>query len=230
MGKSKGILYGVSTGPGDPELMTIKAVRCLERCEVIAAPRTRGRNSMALDIVKRIIDIDNKVIIYLDFTMSKDKSILFESHKKEAALIEEYLQKGIDVAMLNIGDAALYGPFGYIRDIVEMDGYKTNTIAGVTSFSAVAAELGQSLTEAQKPLTIIPGAYGQVENLLGQDGTKVIMKSGRALSEVKKILADKNMIEEASMVANCGLDNQRVYQNISQSADDEGYFVTILVR
>ena len=81
-----------------------------------------------------------------------------------------------------------------------------------------------------EPLTIIPGAYVQVEKMLEQDGTKVIMKSGNALSEVKRILEEKGMSDRSAMVANCGLHNQRIYKDIKKSDDDEGYFVTILVK
>ena len=81
-----------------------------------------------------------------------------------------------------------------------------------------------------EPLTIIPGAYVQVEKMLEQDGTKVIMKSGNALSEVKRILEEKGMSDRSAMVANCGLHNQRVYKDIKKSEDDEGYFVTILIK
>lgn len=228
--KKNGILYGVSTGPGDPELMTIKAMRCIENCQVIAAPRTKGKNCMALDIVKGIMDIEDKEMLYLDFAMQKNEKVLESTHRKQADMIEEYLAAGKDVAMLNIGDASLYGTFCYVRELVEADGYGTKTVAGVTSFCAVAAELGQSLTRMDEPLTIIPGSYEYVEQMLEQDGTKVIMKSGNALSEVKRILEEKGMSDRSAMVANCGLHNQRIYKDIKKSEDDEGYFVTILIK
>lgn len=228
--QKKGILYGVSTGPGDPELMTVKAIRCIEKCQVIAAPRTKDKNSMALNIVKGIMDISDKEIIYLDFAMKKEESVLSLTHRKQADTVESYLEKGMNVAMLNIGDVSLYGTFGYVRELVEADGYATKAIAGVTSFCAVAAELGQNLTVMGEPMTIIPGSFENVSEELEKAGTKVIMKSGQAYAEVKKILEDKGLTKDASMVANCGLENQRVYKDIRESGDDEGYFVTVLVN
>ena len=226
----KGILYGVSTGPGDPELVTLKAVKCLERVPVIAAPRTKGSNSMALDIVKGVMDIAGKEICYLDFAMKKDAGVLKSTHETIADQIEVYLIKGMDVAMLNIGDASLFGTFCYIRDIVENHGFKTETIPGVTSFCAVAAVLGQSLTTMKDPLTIIPGSFEGVEEELDRPGSKVLMKSASALPEVKRILNEKNLTDKTSMVANCGLENERVYRDIRESSDNEGYFVTMLVK
>lgn len=226
----KGILYGVSVGPGDPEHMTLKALRCLEKVPVIAAPRTRGKNNRALDTVVANMDISGKEICYLDFAMKKDSDILDSTHNTQAKQIEEFLAQGKDVAMLNIGDASLFGTFCYVRDIVEADGYESVTIPGVTSFCAVAAELGQSLTNMGDPLVIIPGSFENVSEQLDCPGTKVLMKSASALGEVKKLLAEKGLAEKSAMIADCGLPNQRVFRNIMDSSDNEGYFVTILVQ
>ncbi len=226
----RGILYGVSTGPGDPELMTMKAVKCLEHVSVIAAPRTRGVNSMALDIVKGCVDVSDKEICFLDFAMKKDEDILNTTHDEQARQIEQYLLAGRDVAMLNIGDASMFGTFCYIRDIVRRDGFETITIPGVTSFSACAALLGQSLTTMGEVMTVIPGSFDNVSEELDRTGSKVLMKSGSSLPEVKKLIAEKGLVEKTSMVVNCGLENERVYKDITQSGDDEGYFVTILVE
>lgn len=226
----KGILYGVSVGPGDPEHMTLKALRCLEKVPVIAAPRTRGKNNRALDTVVANMDISGKEICYLDFAMKKDSDILDSTHNTQAKQIEEFLAQGKDVAMLNIGDASLFGTFCYVRDIVEADGYESVTIPGVTSFCAVAAELGQSLTNMGDPLVIIPGSFENASEQLDRPGTKVLMKSASALGEVKKLLAEKGLAEKSAMIADCGLPNQRVFRNIMDSSDNEGYFVTILVQ
>lgn len=225
----KGVLYGVSTGPGDPELMTVKSIKTIEKCDVIAAPRTHGKNCMALDIVKGIMNIDDKEILYLDFAMKKDKDLLDLTHRQQADAVEEYLAQGKNVAMLNIGDVSVFGTFCYVRELVEVDGYESKTVAGVTSFCAVAAELGRSLTTMNKPLTVIPGSFEHVETGLDVPGTKVIMKSASALPEVKKLLEKKGMINQAAMVANCGLPNQIVVENLGDIKGDEGYFVTILV-
>lgn len=226
----KGKFYGVSTGPGEPELMTLKAVHCIEKVQVIATPRTKGENTMALDIVKAVVDISDKEIVFLDFKMKKDADVLTSSHRQQADQVEEYLSKGQDVAMLNIGDASLFGTYCYIRELVEADGYETETIPGVTSFCAVAAVLGQSLTTMGKPMTIIPGSFGEVDKELDREGTKVIMKSASALPVVRQILEDKGLLSRTSMVANCGLETERVYRDITQAKEDEGYFVTILVK
>lgn len=226
----KGILYGVSTGPGDPELMTVKAMRCIEKCQVIAAPRTKGKNCMALDIVKGIMNVDDKEILYLDFAMKKDADVLDSTHRMQADAVEKYLAEGKDVAMLNIGDASLFGTFCYVRELVEADGYESKTIAGVTSFCAVAAELGWSLTTMGEPMTVIPGSFDSVSEALDRSGTKVIMKSASALPEVKQMLEEKGLMDKTALIANCGLPTQKVIRDLREVTGEEGYFVTILVQ
>ena len=131
--------------------------------------------------------------------------------------------------MLNIGDASLYGTYCYIRDIVDENGYDTQTIAGVTSFSAIAAVLNKSLTSMNKPLMIVPGSYNDMDSVLKFPGSKVLMKSGKALVNVKQAIDEAGLTEKASLVANCGLPTERVYKNIKDSEDNEGYFATILI-
>lgn len=105
------MLYGVSVGPGDPELITLKAVRLIKECPVLAVPRTKGENTLALSIVKQAADIRGKEIVYTDFPMTRDKEVLDKNYDRIAGLLAEYLEKGQNVAMLNIGDISIYSTF-----------------------------------------------------------------------------------------------------------------------
>lgn len=223
-------MYGVSVGPGDPELLTIKAVNILKKVNVIATPRTGGKRTVALDIVKQEIDLSKKKVLYLDFVMKKDTEELTSSHRKLANQIEEYLQEGIDIAMLNLGDASLYSTYSYIHDIVENDGFETITIPGVTSFCAAAALSGKSLTVMDFPMTIIPGGTSDFEKQLEQNGTKVIMKPACAVGEIKELLDKKQLLDKSVAVCDCGLATQMVYEDIKKLPEKPGYFVTILVQ
>ena len=123
MEKRIGVLYGVSVGPGDPELMTLKAVRCLGKCPVIAAPQTAGGRMLALDIARGAVGLDGKTILPLRFAMSRDPEMLRASHEEAARAVKEYLDAGQDVAMLNLGDVSVYATFGYLQEILEAVGY-----------------------------------------------------------------------------------------------------------
>ncbi len=224
----KGIFYGVSVGPGDPEFMTLKAVRVLEQCPVVAAPRTEQDRSVALEIAAQTVDLSAKDIIYLDFLMSRDKQAVAERHRELAGMITAKLNAGQSVAMVNLGDASVYATYSYIHKLVREAGYVTETVAGVTSFSACAARLGISLTEPRLPLHIIPGDYPQLEEELLRDGTKVVMKQGKGLERVKEALKTTGQYQRAALVENCGMANESVYRKLDE-AEDCGYFSTIIV-
>ena len=184
MEKRIGIFYGVSVGPGDPELMTLQAVRRLENCPVIAAPQTPKGGMLALDIAKGAVELSGKTILPLRFAMSLDPAVQKAAHIEAARAVKEYLDAGQDVAMLNLGDVSVYATFGYLQEILEAEGCKTVMLPGVTSFCAVAARLNTSLTGIDTPLHIVPGGCGALEECLAQPGAKVLMKSGRQLPGV----------------------------------------------
>ena len=107
MEKRIGTFYGVSVGPGDPELMTLQAVRRLENCPVIAAPQTPKGGMLALDIAKGAVDLSGKTILPLRFAMSLDPAVQKAAHIEAARAVKEYLDAGQDVAMLNLGDLSV---------------------------------------------------------------------------------------------------------------------------
>lgn len=219
-----GKFYGVSVGPGDPELITIKAKKIMEKCQVIASPVTSGDKTLALDIASGIVDFCDKKIVKMKFLMIRDKEKLNENHINEAKKICEYLRGGQDVAMLNLGDASLYSSFSYIAKIIEDFGYEVEVIPGVTSFCASAAKLKTSLTEMSKPLHIFPA--GQIENVIDLEGTKVIMKSGKSIKEVK----NKLKYRDVKAVQNCGLPEEKICHSAEEISDDASYFTTLLVK
>ena len=118
---AKGIFYGVGVGPGDPELITLKAVRCIEQCPVIAAPETKGEKTLALDIARGAVDLAGKTILPLHFLMTRDPGALERSHRAQAERIMEQLDAGRDVAMLNLGDVSIYSTFSYLLAIISGD-------------------------------------------------------------------------------------------------------------
>lgn len=136
-----GTLYGVSVGPGNPELLTLQAVRLLRQCPVLAAPQTASGQMLALDIARRALgsELDGKTILPLQFAMSRDAAVLRASHETAASAVRPFLDAGQDVAMLNLGDVSIYATFGYLQEILQAQGYATAMAAGVPSFCAAAA-------------------------------------------------------------------------------------------
>lgn len=225
----RGKLYGVSVGPGDPSLMTLKAVDCIRQCQVLATPRTAGENTLALTIAAEVVDTSGKQIEYLDLPMTRDPEKLAQGHRLATERIAVHLDAGRDVAVLNLGDASLYSTYGYLCRILLERGYDAETIPGVTSFCACAALLNRSLTDMNMPLYILPASAPDLASALTLPGGKVLMKSGRALPEVKRLLCEQGLADRAVLITDCGLPTQRVFTNIDE-ATDESYFTTILIE
>lgn len=228
----KGTLYGVSVGPGDPELLTFKAMRIMRRCPVIAAPQTKSGEMLALEIARQAVDLSRKVIVPLHFTMSHEEAERRRAHEAAAETLRGYLDAGQDVAMLNLGDVSVYATFGYLQSILEEQGYRTAMVAGVPSFCAVAARLNRPLTGGMDtPLTVAPGSI-PLQETLAAPGAKVLMKSGRQLPRVLDELEQAGLLEQSALVCNCGLPEEKVWDNLSRERPEgsAGYFATILVK
>ncbi len=225
--EKQGVFYAVSVGPGDPELLTRQACRVLEVCDVIAAPRTKAGRMLALDIAGGAVDMRGKTILPLDFTMAHDAAVREESYRTAAGAIEAELTAGRDVAMVNLGDVSVYATAYYILERVRSDGFEVVMCPGVTSFCAVAARLGRSLTRMEEPLHILPGSM-DMDSALTLEGTKVLMKSGRAIHETVDALERHGLAARAGMVADCGLETEQVYTDLRQLPEEISYFATIV--
>lgn len=221
-----GVLYGVSVGPGDPELMTLKAVKIIDSCSVIAVPRTNTEKTFALEIAEQVCDISKKEIVYLDFLMSADIKSMERRHDENAELICKYLKKGIDTALLNIGDVSIYSTFSYISARVKEKGIKVEVCPGVTSFCAAAAAMGEPLVQGKNSLTVVSPTCSELDDILESAGTAVIMKGGRNAGEIKKKLKE-NHFDKVYAVCSCGLENEGIYRGYDEIPDNCGYFTVI---
>lgn len=225
----KGIFYGVGVGPGDAELMTLKAQRVLEECAVLAFPNS-GVSAAALNIVRAAVDISDKTILSLPMPMTRDREKLNSAHDEAAERIIRELMEGRDVAMPNIGDVSVYASCAYLLGRISAAGFETHMIPGVTSFCAAAARLDMSLTTAKKPLVIIPGDAENMDALLSLDASKVLMKSGKSIADTVKRLENLGIADSARAVENCGMENERVIRDVRELTSGAGYFTTIIIK
>lgn len=239
MKEKRGTFYGIGVGPGDPELITVKALKIIKSSPIIAAPRTGNGDMVALDIVWRTgvlagsAEESDKKILAMDFTMDKDPAKRKENYRKNADAAARYLDNGQDVAMVTLGDVSLYSTVHYIADVLISRGYEIIMVPGVPSFSAAAASLGIPLAEMDAPVHIIPSVRNNSDDYLNLPGTKVLMKAGRHLHRTLDELDRRGLLDVTSLAVNCGMDDEILIKKLGDDEplpDKTGYFTTVIVR
>ncbi|MBO4456546.1 MAG: precorrin-2 C(20)-methyltransferase [Butyrivibrio sp.] len=227
MKKNVGCLYGIGVGPGDPELLTLKALRIMNGCEVIAHPGNDCGCGVALSFVEQVVErFDEKKIISCEVPMTKDAEVLNSAYEKNVSVICSHLDAGEDVAFLNLGDPTIYGSYMVIHEKVRELGYEAHIISGVPSFCAAAAALDEELCRRSEELHIIPATYG-IEEALQLSGTKVFMKSGKNYQELRKVLKDRKL--QVLVVCNASMEQQMCYRGVDEMPEEAGYLTLVIV-
>ena len=226
----RGKLYSVGIGPGDPELLTLKAVRLLKECDVVALPKGDGDIMTAKNIVNQVVNIDEKEQLIVYMPMTKDKEALAKAHQEGADAIIKLLDEGKNVVFITLGCPTVYATCIYVHKLVLKAGYEAELVAGVTSFCAVAARLNVSLCEKAEPLIILPGSYKESSKFLDAPGNKVLMKSASQIAAVRDELKERRLLTHAAMVERCGLPGEQVYRDLNAIDEKSSYFSIILVK
>jgi precorrin-2/cobalt-factor-2 C20-methyltransferase len=233
----QGVLYGIGIGPGDPELITLKGSRILARCKHVFVPKApAGDESLALSIATQHIPETCHVTV-IEFPMTRDKEDLRKKWESSTKPIAALLRAGEDVCYLTLGDTLMYSTYIYM-----LKGLRTHlpeaeivTIPGVTAFSAAAALAGFSVGVGQQPVTVVPVSenLGSIETALSMGGTVILMKIGKKVGPVLKLLESSGHIDDAILVTRAGLTGQRIetdLRNLSPECSDEANLSVILVN
>lgn len=248
----KGTLYGIGTGPGDPELLTLKAVHLLKESDVIAIAITDSSlekpflEDKQRDVesgvdcdslragcvayciaVQSVPELADKPILHVPTVMTKDKKKLQEGYDRAAKAVEDLLDQGKQVAFITLGDPTVYSTYLYIHARIDGAGYDTKIISGIPSFCAASARINKGLVERSEQLHIIPGSYG-VEEALTLKGTKVFMKVASKMPMVKEHIRLHH--NDVVMVENCGMEGENIYTNCEDIPDDASYYSLLIVK
>lgn len=222
----RGTLIGIGVGPGDPELMTLKAARVIRECDVIAVPQKDKTRCLALRIALGAIpELENGPLLEVDMPMTKDAAALERAYAAGTALLCRELEEGKTVGFLTLGDPTVYSTYCYLHQRVAALGYETQIIPGVPSFCAAAAALGIPLCENRQELHIIPGTY-RPTGALAYPGVRVLMKNDLAatLAETRARKLSVRMVE------NCGLADQHIYRAAEEIPADAGYYSVMIIK
>ena len=166
----KGKLYSVGVGPGDPELMTLKTVRLIKECDVLAIPQGDSDVLVAKNIVEGIVDLSKKEQLLVYMPMVKDHDVISKAHQKGADDIIKYLDQGKNVVFITLGCPTVYATCIYVHKLVLKAGYEALLVPGVTSFCAVAARLNVSLLRKSRTADRFAGQLQRVQPFPGRAG------------------------------------------------------------
>jgi precorrin-2/cobalt-factor-2 C20-methyltransferase len=227
--RMSGTLYGLGVGPGDPELLTLKALRILQRVKVIAWPAPDDGVSFARSIVAQYISAD-QLEIPIIVPMKVERYPAKEVYDKAAKRIASHLESGSDVAVLCEGDPFFYGSFMYLFERLE-GAYNCEIVPGISSMMAASAAIKQPLAARNDVLSIIPAplADEEITARLSVSSAVAFIKVGRHFKRVRALIEKAGLLESAAYVERASLDNQRMMPLASVADDAVPYFSMILI-
>lgn len=227
----KGKLYGIGVGPGDTELLTLKAARILKTVPVIFTPKSsKEKDSIALSIVKPILDErdDSKRLMLVTpiFPMIENKDELEKIWTSASEMIAQYLDSGRDVAFITLGDPSVFSTYAYVQKRL-IDEYEIETVPGITSFTACAAARNRALVEQNQILSIVPKIDDRLENVLEYSDSIVLMKASRNTAELEETIEKKERQKEIYSVQNCTRENEKIIEGFS---NEKPYLTTTIIN
>ena len=229
----KGKLYGIGVGPGDSELMTVKAARLVGEADIIITPKTEKKDgSVALNIAQPYIQ-DHTEIVPVVFPMVFHAETLSDAWIEAKNIIVSYLEEGKNVVFLTLGDPMFYSTYIYIYRLLENTGINIETIPGVNSFCAIGSKLGYPLVEGNDILSIIPATAPQekIEQAIALSDNVVVMKVYKNFAEVVDSLEKHGLVDNSVMISRCGLPEEEIISDIKLAKDKKvNYLSTILAR
>jgi precorrin-2/cobalt-factor-2 C20-methyltransferase len=227
-----GKFVGIGVGPGDPDLITVKAIKAIEAAEVLVCPEARdGKGSFAFEIAKDYIP-EKTEILTLEFPMVHDHDVMMQAWKKNAKIISERVLDGQNVAFLTLGDPTVYSTYMYLLPLLE-EGVAVETIPGITSFCAVAANQNLPLALWEETFGIVPLKHGcaSAEQALEHYDNVVIMKPSHDSERLAEILEEKGLDDKFVMISKCSTDIQQVTTDVNVLKEGNvPYLSTMIVK
>ncbi|WP_290923335.1 precorrin-2 C(20)-methyltransferase [Halodesulfovibrio sp.] len=233
MPASFGTLYGIGVGPGDPDLLTIKATKVLADVDIVlAASSTKNDYSTALSIAQPHMQNDVEVV-HLGFPMTRDEKVLLKAWEHNAKVVADLLKQGKNCAFLTLGDPLIYSTFGYLKRTLEAidTSFEISVIPGITSYQASAARTGTILCESGENLLLASGvrATEDTKELLRHVDNAVILKTYKNFAELKSLLQETNRKDAAIFISRLGMDGEIIARNIDDAPEKPHYFSHMLI-
>ncbi len=235
MKEAFGTLYGIGVGPGDPDLITVKAVEVLKKVDVIyTASSTKNQHSLAVQIAMPHIP-ENTSLERLAFPMSRDRKTLDAAWQANAQTVVSQLAKGKDAAFLTLGDCLTYSTYGYLARHVEqlLPEAKMVAVPGITSYQAAASRLNRPLVEGEESLLVMSGVRGggKFRKLAEDLESVVFLKAYKNITDITEALSENGWANGSIGVVSCGLPEERIVKDISEfKTAPPDYWTLILAK
>jgi len=228
-----GTLYGVGVGPGDPELITLRAVKYLGRAKVVfAACSTKNDYSRSLDAVREHLAEDAQVV-RLGFPMTRDPDELQQAWTENARQVAEALRQGLDAAFLTLGDPMLYSTFGYLLKALKsiLPEAEVLIAPGITSYQEAAAKTQTILAESHGSLAVTSGVSDieRLKDLTRAADSAVILKAYRNFNEIRAALEETGRAKDAVFASRLGMPGQALIKGLDNVPGDPHYLSLIIV-
>lgn len=228
-----GTLYGLGVGPGDPELITVKAFRVIQESPVIAYPRKRkGSKSYAHRIVEVYIRPEEKEMLGLVFPMTKDQAILDREWNETVEKVWQKLNEGKDVAFVTEGDPLLYSTFIHMMKLMQElhPEVEIKTVPGISSFNGSASRLGIALADGDDHVAIVPARddYEAMKKAIEDHDAVVFIKVAKVIDLMITVLKDLNLLDKASVVTKVTSEEEVIW-NMSELEGAELEYLTLMV-
>lgn len=227
---NQGILYGVGVGPGDPQLLTLKACEVIKSVDVLAYPVNGSGTSYARSIASDVIPGGTEELA-VHVPMKVERGPAQDAYDDAAGTISDHLDAGRNVAYLCVGDPLFYGSFMYLAARMG-EKYTLEIVPGITSLSACAARTHMPLGGRNDILSVVPATLDEAAlktALTGAD-TAVIIKVGRHFGKVRDVLRASGMADRALILESATGEEERITALEDVAQDEAPYFSTILVR
>ena len=230
-----GTLYGLGVGPGDPELITVKAFRKLQECPVIAYPKKlKGSKSYAHRIVEMYIQPSEKEMLGLVFPMTKDEETLRIEWAKSVETIYTYLAKGQDVAFVTEGDPMLFSTFIHLMKLMKEThaDVPIETVAGISSFNGSANRLGIPLADGEDHVAMIPATENMedMRRVLETHDAVVFIKVAKVLNEMLDLLEEMDLLYGVHVVTKVTSDEEVIWNIDELRGVELNYLSCMVVR
>ncbi|GAB0171062.1 precorrin-2 C(20)-methyltransferase [Lysinibacillus sp. CTST325] len=230
-----GILYGLGVGPGDPELITVKAFRIIQESPVIAYPKKlKGSKSYAHRIVDVYINPEEKDMLGLIFPMTKDEAVLEREWTKSVELVYGKLKEGKDVAFVTEGDPLLYSTFIHMMKLMQdmHPDVEIRTVPGISSFNGSASRLGIALADGDDRVAIVPAHddYDAMREAIESHDAVVFIKVAKVIDLMLEVLRDLDLLDKASVVTKVTSDEEIIWDVQELDGVDLEYLTLMVVR